>query len=275
MAQIVAERLGLAFEDVVVLHSDTATTQTGQGTYGSRSAVVGGTAMLLAVDQVKAKAIRVAAGLLEASAEDVALEDGRFAVRGAPERSLTLPDVAQAAYDGDVPDGDEPGLEATRFFKPDSETYPFGVHIAVVDADSETGRVSLRRFIAVDDCGRVINPLLVDGQRHGGIAQGAGQALFEEAIYDEQGQLMSGSLNDYALPTAHDFPMFELDRTETPSPRNPLGVKGIGEAGTIGSTPAVRNAVLDALRPLGVTDLDMPASPQRVWRLISRRRDTD
>jgi len=268
MAQIVADQLGVAVDDVVVLHGDTATTPTGMGTNGSRSAVVGGSAMFLAVTQVKEKASRIASHLLEASVDDVELGDGRFAVRGVAGKSVGLADVAAAAYTGNVPAGDEPGLEATRFFKPEGETYPFGVHIAVVDVDRETGRVTLRRHIAVDDCGPVINPLLVDGQRHGGIVQGAAQALFEEVIYDEQGQLVSGSLNDYALPTAHAFPMFELDRTETPSPRNPLGVKGIGEAGTIGSTPAVRNAVLDALLPLGITDFDMPATSNRVWQAI-------
>ena len=268
MAQIVADQLGVAMEDVVVLHGDTAMTQTGVGTFGSRSAVVGGSATYLAVGQVKDKAVRIAAHLLEASAEDVAQSDGRFAVRGAEEKSVTLAKVAEAAYAANVPEGDEPGLEATRFFKPVGETYPFGVHIAVVDVDRETGRVSLRRFIAVDDCGTVINPILVDGQRHGGIVQGAAQALFEEVVYDEEGQLVTGSLNDYAVPTAFAFPMFELDRTETPSPRNPLGVKGIGEAGTIGSTPAIRNAVLDALRPLGIRRFDMPASASRVWQAI-------
>ncbi|MBA2449701.1 MAG: xanthine dehydrogenase family protein molybdopterin-binding subunit [Chloroflexi bacterium] len=272
MAQIVADELGVKMEEVVVLHGDTATTATGMGTNGSRSAVMGGSAMVLAVGQVKEKAGRIAAHLLEASAEDVEQSDGRFAVRGASEKSVGLAEVAAAAYGGEVPQGDEPGLEATRFFKADGETYPFGVHIAVVDVDRDTGRVSFRRFIAVDDCGKVINPLLVDGQRHGGIVQGAAQALFEEVVYDEQGQLLSGTMNDYAVPTASSFPMFELDRTETPSPRNPLGVKGIGEAGTIGSTPAIRNAVLDALLPLGITDFDMPATSPRVWKAIQAAR---
>jgi carbon-monoxide dehydrogenase large subunit len=176
--------------------------------------------------------------------------------------------VSAAAYGGNVPSGDEPGLEATRFFTAPGETFPFGIHIAVVDVDPETGHTTLRRFIAVDDCGAVVNPMLLDGQRHGGIAQGAAQALCEEVLYDEEGQLISSTFGDYAMPTAHILPMFELDRTETLSPRNPLGVKGIGEAGTIGSTPAVQSAIVDALRQAGVAGFDMPASPNRVWRAL-------
>jgi aerobic carbon-monoxide dehydrogenase large subunit len=167
-----------------------------------------------------------------------------------------------------VPEGDEPGLEATRFFKPADSVFPFGVHIAQVEIDKETGRVTLQKFIAVDDVGNVINPLLLDGQRHGGIAQGVAQALCEEVVYDDDGQLLTGTLSDYALPTAHILPMFDLDRTVTTTDRNPLGVKGVGEAGTIGSTPTLRNAVLDALTPLGITDLDMPATSNRIWKLI-------
>jgi aerobic carbon-monoxide dehydrogenase large subunit len=268
LAQILADELGVPMDDIVVRFGDTATVAAGNGTGGSRSAVMGGSAMLITATQVREKAVRIAAHLLEAAPDDVELADGLFGVRGAPDRSATLSQIAAAAYAGNVPAGDEPGLQAGRFFKADGETYPFGVHLAVVDIDPETGRTALRRFVAVDDCGPVINPMLVDGQRHGGIAQGAAQALFEEVVYDNDGQLITGSLGDYAIPTAHDLPNFELDRTETPSPRNPLGVKGIGEAGTIGSTPAVRNAVLDALLPLGITDFDMPASAHRVWQAV-------
>jgi carbon-monoxide dehydrogenase large subunit len=270
MAQIVAEDLGVSPENVVVHHGDTHTTPTGVGTFGSRSAAVGGSAVKLAAEQVRAKAVRIAAHLMEASPDDVSLEDGRWVVQGAPQKAVGLPEIAAAAYGGNVPVEDEPGLEATRFFKaaPGSETFPFGVHVAVVDVDPDTGRAHVERYVAVDDVGRVINPMLVDGQRHGGIAQGLAQALLEEVVYDESGQLVTGSLMDYAIPTAVHLPNFELDRTETPSPRNPLGVKGVGEAGTIGSTPAVRNAVLDALSPLGIKDLDMPCTAPRLWRLI-------
>jgi carbon-monoxide dehydrogenase large subunit len=270
MAQIVADDLGVSPEEVIVHHGDTATTPTGIGTFGSRSAAVGGSAVKLAAEQVRAKAVRIAAHLMEASPEDVALEDGRWVVQGAPQKAVGLPEIAAAAYGGNLPPDDEPGLEATRFFKapPGSETFPFGVHVAVVEVDPDTARVHLERYVAVDDVGRTINPMLVDGQRHGGIAQGVAQALLEEVVYDETGQLVTGSLMDYALPTAAHLPDFELDRTETPSPRNPLGVKGVGEAGTIGSTPAVRNAVLDALSPLGIRDLDIPCTAPRLWRLM-------
>jgi carbon-monoxide dehydrogenase large subunit len=271
MAQIVADQVGVSMDDVRIMSGDTASTPTGVGTFGSRSAAVGGSAMMLASGQVAEKAVRIAAHLLEASPKDIDIGPAGYAVRGASDQSVSLAQIAGAAYAGHLPSGDEPGLEATRFFQPAGMTCPFGVHIAVVDVDSETGRVTLRRVIAVDDCGPVINPLIAEGQRHGGIAQGAAQALFEEAVYDERGKLVTGSLSDYAIPRAGDLPMFELDRTETPSPLNPLGVKGIGEAPTIGSTPAIRNAVLDALRPLGVTELDMPATPQKVWRAIRAR----
>ena len=269
MAQIVADDLGVPPEQIVVHHGDTARTQTGIGTFGSRSVAVGGSAVKMAALQVKEKAIRIAAHLIEASPDDVDLQvDGSWGVQGAPERAVSLPQIAAAAYGGNVPASDEPGLEATRFFKPEDSTYPFGVHIAVVAIDPETGKVELQRYIAVDDVGTVINPMLLDGQRHGGIAQGVGQALWEEVVYDEDGQLVTGSLMDYALPTASHLPNYELDGTVTLSPRNPLGAKGVGEAGTIGSTPAVRNAVLDALSQLGIKDLDIPCTAPRVWRLI-------
>jgi carbon-monoxide dehydrogenase large subunit len=267
MAQIVGDELGVDIDDIVVLHGDTAQTQTGVGTFGSRSAAVGGGAMVMAVNQVRDKSARIAAHLLEASVDDVERADGTWSVKGT-DKSVTLGQIAAAAYGGNVPADDEPGLEATRFFKPDDSVFPFGVHIAVVNVDRDTGRVTFKRFIAVDDVGNVINPLLLDGQRHGGIVQGAAQALTEEVVYDDEGQLVSGTLGDYAVPTAHMMPMFELDRTVTTTDRNPLGVKGVGEAGTIGSTPALRSAVVDALLPLGIQDLDMPATSVKVWKAI-------
>jgi carbon-monoxide dehydrogenase large subunit len=266
--QIVADQLGVPLEDIRVLFNDTARVPTGVGTFGSRSAAVGGSAVLGASERVRDKVIRLAADALETSPDDVEIGQGRISVRGVPDRSTTLGAIAARAYDGKVPEGDEPGLEANRFFKPEGETFPFGMHLAVVEIDRETGRVSLVRYLAVDDCGRVLNPMMVDGQRHGGIAQGVGQALFEEVLYDSGGQLVTSTLGDYALPRAIDFPEFELDRTVTPTSRNPLGAKGIGEAGTIGSTPAIVNAVVDALSHLGVTHVDMPTKPEKIWRIL-------
>ncbi|MBV9329278.1 MAG: xanthine dehydrogenase family protein molybdopterin-binding subunit [Chloroflexi bacterium] len=266
--QIVADQLGVPLDDIRVLFNDTARVPTGVGTFGSRSAAVGGSAVLGASERVRDKVIRLAADALEAAPEDVQIEQGRISVRGVPDRSTTLGALAARAYNGEVPEGDEPGLEANRFFKPEAETFPFGMHLAVVEVDRETGKVRLVRYLAVDDCGRVLNPMMVDGQRHGGIAQGVGQALFEEVLYDDTGQPTTSTLGDYALPRAADFPEFELDRTVTPTPRNPLGAKGIGEAGTIGSTPALVNAVVDALSHLGITHLDMPTTPEKVWRVL-------
>lgn len=266
--QIVADQLGVPLDDIRVLFNDTARVPTGVGTFGSRSAAIGGSAVLGASERVRDKVIRIAADALEASASDVEISQGRIGVRGVPDRSTTLGAIAARAYGGNVPEGDEPGLEANRFFKPEGETFPFGMHLAVVEIDRETGRVRLVRYLAVDDCGRVLNPLILDGQRHGGIAQGVGQALFEEVVYDDMGQPTTSTLGDYALPRAADFPEFELDRTVTLTPRNPLGAKGIGEAGTIGSTPAIANAVVDALSHLGVTHVDMPMRPEKIWRAL-------
>jgi carbon-monoxide dehydrogenase large subunit len=266
--QIVADQLGVPLEDIRVLFNDTARVPTGVGTFGSRSAAVGGSAVLGAAERVRDKVVRIAADALEAAPEDIEIAQGRVGVRGVPDRSTTLAAIAGRAYGGKVPEGDEPGLEANRFFKPDGETFPFGMHLAVVEVDRDTGKVRLDRYLAVDDCGRVLNPMMVDGQRHGGIAQGVGQALFEEVRYDEAGQMMTSTLGDYPLPRAADFPDFELDMTVTPSPRNPLGAKGIGEAGTIGSTPAIVNAVVDALSHLGITNLDMPTTPEKIWRVL-------
>jgi carbon-monoxide dehydrogenase large subunit len=270
-AQIVGDGLGIPFEDVEVVHGDTAQVQFGIGTFGSRSAAVGGMAAVMSVNKIEEKAKKIAAFLLEAAEADLVFEGGQFFVKGTPGRGITIQQVAFAAYvPHKYPTGLEPGLEATSFYDPSNFTWPFGTHVAVVEVDPETGVVKLRRYVAVDDCGRVINPLLVDGQLHGGLAQGIAQALYEEAVYDENGQLLSGSLMDYAVPKADDLVNFELDRTETPSPVNALGVKGIGEAGTIASSAAIVNAVVDALAPLGVKHLDMPLKPERVWQAIQQ-----
>src|SRR5436190_2510544 len=269
-AQILADELGVPFDDVVVVHGDTATVQYGMGTYGSRGTAVGGAALMKAVDRVREKAKRIAAHLLEASAEDIVFDQGRLYVKGAPDRAVTIQQIAQTAYlqVDKLPQEIEPGLEATATLDPTNFTWAFGTHIAAVEIDRETGDVALQRMVAVDDCGRIISPLLVTGQVHGGVAQGIGQALYEGAQYDENGQPLTGTLMDYALPLASELPRFESDHTVTPSPVNPLGAKGIGEAGTIGSTPAVVNAVVDALAQFGVKDVDMPITSEKVWRIL-------
>jgi carbon-monoxide dehydrogenase large subunit len=268
-AQIVSDELGVDVDDVVISHGDTAQTPQGWGTYGSRTTAVGSGALMGAIKKIKDKSKIVTAHLLEASEQDIEYQDGKFFVKGSPDRFKTIQDVAlMANVAWNYPKGLEPGLEASAFFDPPNFVYPFGAHIAVVEVDAETGEVALKRYIAVDDCGRVINPLIVDGQIAGGIVQGVGQALWESAIYDDQGQLLTGSMMDYAVPKADAFPKFELAMTETPTTVNPLGVKGIGETGTIASTVAVYNAVLDALAPLGVKKIDMPLTPERVWRAI-------
>jgi len=272
-AQIVADRLGIDIDDVEVVHGDTGRVQFGMGTYGSRSGAVGGSAIVVSLDKIVEKSKRLAAHMLEAAPEDIELTRGRFHVRGSPDRSKGLPDISLAAYLAhSMPAGMEPGLEATSFFDPPNFTYPFGTHIAVVEVDADTGTVSLLRYIAVDDVGNVINPMIVDGQLHGGIAQGVAQALWESAEYDESGQLLTGSLMSYGVPKAHQLPFFELDRTVTPSPVNPLGVKGVGEAGAIASPPAVVNAVMDALKPFGVRHVDMPLTAPKVWQAIQSAR---
>lgn len=269
-AQIVADQFGVPIEDVTVLHGDTAVIQGGGlGTQGSRALAVGGPAIYLAGEKVRAKIKRIAGHLMDASPEDLEFENGRIYVRGSPDRGMSFTEVVTAAYRGDkLPPGEEPGLEAEASFDPSNYTFPFGTCAAIVEVDPETGKVTLRRYISVDDCGKAINPLLVDGQLHGGITQGVAQALFEEAVYDENGQLLTGSLMDYAIPKAADLPRFEMDRTETPTPANPLGAKGIGEAGTIAATPAVVNAVVDALKHLGIRHIDMPLKAERVWRAM-------
>jgi carbon-monoxide dehydrogenase large subunit len=269
MAQIVADELGVPVEDVVVQHSDTKGTPFGYGTYGSRSAAVGGTAALLATRKVIEKGRTIAAHLLEANPEDIEFAAGKFSVRGSPDRAKTLQEVAFAADLGfELPPGMEPYLDETAYYDAPNCTFPFGTHVAIVEVDEETGQVDLVRYIAVDDVGNQINPLIVEGQIHGGIAQGVGQALWEGAIYGEDGQLLTGSMLDYAVPRASWLPSFETDKTVTPSPSNPLGVKGVGETGTIASPPAVVNAVIDALSPYGIRHLDMPLTAPKVWAAI-------
>jgi carbon-monoxide dehydrogenase large subunit len=271
-SQIVADALGVPMEDIVVVHGDTARTPQGIGTMGSRGLVVGGSALVRSIGKVQEKAKKIAAHLLEASPEDIEYADGKWGVKGAPDRSKTFKEIAKAAYSGSMPDTIGTGLEETDFFRPPDTTFPFGADVVQVEIDPDTGEVALQRYVTVDDCGRVISPLLVDGQVHGGLTQGIGQALWEEIVYDESGQLVTGSLMDYAVPKAEFLPWFENDRTETPTPRNPLGAKGIGELATIGSTPAVVNAVVDALSPLGVRHVDMPLKPERLWHIIQGAR---
>jgi aerobic carbon-monoxide dehydrogenase large subunit len=272
-AQIVADHLGVLLEDIEVVHGDTAAVAKGMGTFGSRATAVGGIAVYQAAEKVREKARELASQLLEVDADDLVFSDGRFTVRGVPRKALTIQQIArQARTAKNLPERTNPALSAESTFEPANFTFPFGAHICVVEVDPETGHVEVQKYVAVDDCGKVINPLLVDGQVQGGITQGLGQALYEGVVYDENGQLMTGSLMDYAVPRAADLPRLQLARTETPTPVNPLGVKGIGEAGTIGSTPAVVNAVVDALAPFGVIHMDMPLTPQKIWNLCRGKR---
>jgi carbon-monoxide dehydrogenase large subunit len=272
-AQLVSGTLGVPFDDVRVIQSDTAKVARGMGTMGSRSLQVGGSAILNASNEVLEKGRKLAAHLLEADIGDVAIFPGEgLGVTGAPGSVLTWAQLAAAAADdGRRPDGMEPGLSAEHDFATPDATYPFGSHLAVVEVDTETGSTRLIRHVTVDDAGTMMNPLMVEGQVHGGIAQGVAQALYEEIAFDEDGNNVTGSLASYAMPSAGDLPMYETERTQTPTPRNPLGAKGIGEAGTIGSAPAVWNAVVDAVSHLGVKNIDMPATPQRVWQAINSR----
>ena len=270
--QIVCDMLGVVPDDVTVTHGDTAMVQYGIGTFGSRATAVGGTAVYMCIEQIREKAGKFAAMMLKARPEDVVCSGATYSVKGKPKLSTTFQAIALAAYTAKtLPKGETPGLEATQFFEPTNFTFPFGTHVAVVEVDAATGEIQWRRYVAVDDCGKVINPLLVDGQVHGGIAQGLGQAMWEEVVYDENGQLVTGSLMDYAVPKASFFPRFELDRTETPTNVNPLGVQGVGEAGTIGSTPAIVNAVVDALAPHDVKHIDMPLRSEKLWRILRGR----
>jgi carbon-monoxide dehydrogenase large subunit len=272
-AQIVASEIGVAVEDVKVFHGDTDLTPMGWGTYGSRTTAVGGAALVLATRKVKEKARAMAAHLLEAAVEDVDYDDGKFFVKGSRDKAKTFQEVALMTHVAwNMPAGMEAGLEASTFYDPPNFTYPYGSHLAVVEVDPATGEVGLERYVALDDCGPQINPVIVEGQVHGGVVQGIGQALWEEAVYDRSGQLVTGSMLDYALPRADKLPDIEVMSTVTPSPHHPLGLKGIGEAGTIASTVAVYNAVLDALAPLGVETLHMPFTPERVWRAINEAR---
>ena len=269
-AQIVASALGVPYEDIDVIEGDSGVMPHGWGTYGSRSAATGGSAIASAAQKVVDKARTIAAHLLEAAEEDLEFEDGNFYVKGSPDQTQSLPDVALQAYLAhNLPKGIEPALEATSFYDPANFVFPFGTHIAVVEICSQTGQVTLQRYLAVDDVGNVINPMIVDGQVHGGIAQGVGQSLYETAVYDDGANLLSGTMLDYAVPKAHFLPSFETDRTVTPCPHNPLGVKGVGEAGTIASPAAVVNAVVDALSPFGVNHIDMPVTSEKVWNAIN------
>jgi carbon-monoxide dehydrogenase large subunit len=274
-AQVASDVLGIPVQDIDVQHGDTAIGPMGMDTYGSRSTALDGNAVHISAMKVQEKARKIAAHLLEAADEDVVYENGKAFVKGTPSKAVTIQEIAVAAFQtARIPKGMEGGLEATTFFDPTNFVWPFGAHIAVVEVDAETGATKIVRYVAVDDCGTRINPMVVDGQLHGGIAQGIGQALFEEAVYDETGQLRTGSLVDYLVPTASDLPSFELSATITPSPVNPLGTKGIGEAGTIASSVAVINAIVDALAPFGVKDVAMPATPQKVWQLMHRNGGT-
>ena len=271
-AQIVADELGVPYESVLIEHSDTAGTPFGYGTYGSRSLTVGGTAMYKSVAKIKEKAKKIAAHMLEANPADIEYADGKAFVKGSPDQAKTLGEIAlQASVAYSLPEGTEPFLDETTYYDPPNCTFPFGTHIAIVEVDGATGMVEIKRYVGVDDVGNPINPLIIDGQLHGGIAQGIAQALYENGVYDENGQLVSGTLMDYAVPNAVMLPNYELDRTVTPSPVNPMGVKGAGEAGTIGSAQAIMNAVIDALAPFGVKHMQMPATAERVWRAMNSK----
>ncbi|MEX2291766.1 MAG: xanthine dehydrogenase family protein molybdopterin-binding subunit [Mycobacteriales bacterium] len=268
-SQIVADALGVPFEDVEVLTGDTDSSAKGMDTYGSRSLVVGGIAIHKATGKVLEKAKRIAAHLLEASEQDVEFDKGAFSVKGSPEATLTIQEVALATFAAhNLPDGMEPTLDSDCVYDPENFSYPHGTHLCAVEVDTETGFTRIRKYVSVDDVGKIVNPVIVEGQVHGGLAQGIAQALYEEAVYDAEGNLTTGSLVDYLVPAAPDLPHFDTGRTETPATSNPLGVKGVGEAGTIASTPAVINAVVDALRPFGISDIRMPATPERVWRAL-------
>lgn len=265
-AQIVADELGVPYDSVLIEHSDTAGTPFGYGTYGSRSLAVGGTAMVKSARKIKEKAKRLAAHLLEANPEDMIFADGKISVKGSPDKSKTFGEIAlYASVGASMPEGEEPFLDETTYYDPPNCTFPFGTHISVVEVFPDTGAVEVKRYVAVDDVGNIINPRIVHGQLHGGIAQGMAQALYENAVYDDNGQLLTGTLMDYAIPNASMLPDFEISHTVTPSPVNPLGVKGAGEAGTIGSAQCIMNAVIDALSPFGVRHMQMPATPEKIW----------
>ena len=274
-SQIVADQLGVPFEDIRVLHGDTQVSPKGMDTYGSRSLAVGGLALVMACDKVLEKARVIAAGMLEVSAADLEWTPGRWAVRGDPDKGVTIAEIALAAFAAHaLPAGVEPSIDADATYDPENFSFPHGTHLCATEVDTETGFVTIRSYVAVDDIGKVVNPLIVEGQVHGGIAQGIAQALYEEAVYDDEGNLVTSTLADYLIPSASDLPSYVTDRTESPA-ANRLGVKGVGEAGTIASTPAVVNAIVDALRPFGVQDVTMPCTPERVWRAIQAARGGD
>lgn len=265
-SQIVADELGVDFDNIVVAHGDTSVVQYGIGTFGSRATAIGGTAMYFALQDLKAKIKRFGAMLLDS--EDVTYADG-VCTCNKTGKSVTLAEVAAASYRAmKLPPNTEPGLVASHFWEPPNFTFPFGAHIVVSEVDKDTGAIEIKRYVAVDDCGKIINPMIVAGQVHGGVVQGLGQALYEQAVYDESGQLITGEFMDYAIPKATMVPYVEDSHTETPSPVNPLGVKGVGEAGTIGCSPAVVNSVVDALSTLGVKHLDMPLTPEKIWKVM-------
>lgn len=267
-AQLAADYIGADFNKVIVNHGDTGNTSMGNGTGGSRGLVMGGSAVVLSLNKIVEKAKRIAANKLEAAVEDIELSDGKYQVKGVPTGGLSLADISKIAYSGGLPLEIEPGLESTDYFKVSDETFPFGTHIAVVEVFPETGETKILRYVSVDDIGNIISPLLVTGQVHGGLAQGIGLVLWEELHYDEGGELLTGTLNDYAIPKAHGFTEFETHHTTTTTPINPLGAKGIGEAATIGATPTMANAVIDALEPWGITHLEIPFTAEKVWNAI-------
>jgi len=272
-SQLAAAEFGLMPDDITVIHGDTALCPPTIGTFASRSAAVGGTAIVLAARKVKAKALRIAAHKLDVPEDELEYRAGRVQVQGQPQRALTLAQLAEIAYYAHaLPPGEEPGLEAGVYFDPANFTYPFGAHLCLAEVDRETGKVRIRQYVCVDDAGHVINPLLVEGQIHGGMAQGVAQALYEEILYDGNGQLLTNTFGEYAMPTAVEVPDIVTDRTVTPTYVNPLGIKGIGEAATLAATPAVVNAVADALAPLGVRIREMPLKPEKVWRLLNAPR---
>jgi carbon-monoxide dehydrogenase large subunit len=269
-AQVAAEKLRVSLDHVAIRHGDTLAVQQGVGTFGSRSAVMGGGALAIAIQRVIEKAKRIATHLMEAAAEDVVQADGGFAVAGVPDKRVTWRQIAAAAYGGRVPPGSEPGLQETAFFDPHREAWGFGAHVALVRIDPETGKPTLEKLVLVDDCGVIINPMIVEGQVHGGVAQGLGEAFTEQMLYGDEGEVLTGSLMNYAVPRASDMPPLILGETVTPNPFSPLGVKGVGEAGCNGAPPAVANAVMDALAPLGIDHIDMPYTAPKLWAAIQR-----
>jgi carbon-monoxide dehydrogenase large subunit len=269
-AQIIAEELGIPEDDIAVEEGDTDTAPYGLGTYASRSTPTSGAATAVAARKIREKAKKIAAHLLEAREEDLEWDKNKFFVKGAPNRAKTIQEIAFAAYTN-FPQGMEAGLEAVDYYDPPNLTFPFGAYICVVDIDRGTGEVKIRRFVAVDDCGNIINPMIVDGQIHGGLTMGMAPALMEEIVYDENGTNLTGTFSDYLVPTSMETPKWELDKTVTPSPHHPFGAKGVGESATVGAPPAIVNAVVDALAHLGVTNIDIPMTPPKVWAILKEK----